>query len=101
MHTMDCYSCKEKLNHEICRWVSGARKCYIYCGNSDPEKQIPDICSQFVFLAPVLHMLVYNLKQLQKLETLKRGHIGWEGGLEMGVGEYRQYGMENGGNLGI
>lgn len=55
---MDCHSCKEKSNREICRCVSGAREYYISCGNSDPEKQIPGICSQFVLLAPILHMLV-------------------------------------------
>lgn len=55
---MDCHSCKEKSNGEICRCVSGAREYYISCANSDPEKQIPGICSQSVLLAPVLHMVV-------------------------------------------
>lgn len=58
---MECDSCKEKVNHEIHKWINGGGK-HIDCGNSDPERQSPHAFSQFGFLVPILQMLVYNLK---------------------------------------
>lgn len=100
IHTMTCYSHKEKLCHEICRWINGSRKHFIACELRPRETNSTCFPPVWALSSNSSDVRIWP-EVTEETREVKRGHMGLERALEMGVGEYRWYGGGNGENLGL